>query len=464
MASTRLLLIDDESIIHEVFDELLKPKGYDIDHVYTLAGAAQALEFSPYDLVLLDVMLPDGSGDQFIPNILKKDPALPVIVITAFGSVNSAVQAMKTGAFDYITKPFHNDEVLRIVDRAIQHRKIELENRMLKQNLELSYKFENIIGKSRKMQELYDLIERVAPSKSTILITGESGTGKELIARAIHMKSQRSAQPFTVVTCSNIPPELLESELFGHEKGAFTGAVEMKRGLLEIGNGGTVFLDEIGTMPISTQAKLLRVLQEREFKRLGGVKTFSVDIRFIAASNEDPEHMVKVGKFREDLYYRLNVIMIALPPLRERPEDIPLLVRHFLRRYGKENNKPNLEITDRALHVLAEYSWPGNVRELEHTIERAVVLAQTDILDLDLLPETIIKQVKDGGGKHALMGHYREGFKEKVDHYKRALILEALERAGWVQKKAAQMLRMKPTTLHEMMKRYGIKTETPPPE
>ena len=454
MASIRLLLVDDEPIIHEVFQELLQGRDYELDHAYTIARAMEMLQHTPYDLILLDVMLPDGSGEKALTEITTLAPEIPVIMITAYGTVDSAVYCMKMGAFDYLTKPFDNDQVLRVIEKALRHRMVLIENQRLRNNLELAQQFENIIGKSPRMQQIYDMIHRVARSRSTILIQGESGTGKELVARAIHMISPRANRPFVIVTCSNIPAELLESELFGHEKGAFTGAVEAKRGLLEIADGGTVFLDEIGTMPMPLQSKLLRVLQEREFKRVGGLVTHRVDIRFIAATNVKLEDLVRQGKFREDLFYRINVITIDIPPLRERREDIPLLVRHFLRKYGSENDKPDLDITDRALQALVEYDWPGNVRELEHTIERAAVLAEGSLIDIELLPESI----REAGIVRARnVERAPVGFREKVENYKRALILEALREAGGVQRRAAEILRLKPTTLHEMMKRYNIK-------
>lgn len=456
MVTTKLLLVDDEPIIHEVFEELLQDKSLELDHAYTIQNALERIRRIPYDLVLLDVMLPDGSGEKALSEILAINPNIPVIMITAYGTVDSAVYCMKMGAFDYLTKPFDNEQVLQTIEKALRHRLVLIENERLRQNLELTQQFENIIGKSPRMQQIYDMIHRVARSRSTVLIQGESGTGKELVARAIHMKSPRANHPFIVVTCSNIPSELLESELFGHEKGAFTGATESKRGLLELADGGTVFLDEISTLPLPLQAKLLRVLQEREFKRVGGLKTIRVDVRFIAATNENLEALVREGKFREDLYYRLNVISIEIPPLRERREDIPLLVRHFLRKYGQENGKDDIDITERALNALVEYDWPGNVRELEHTIERAVVLAENSMIDIDLLPESILKERSTAPIRR---DNVPVGFREKVENYKRALILEALREAGGVQKRAAEILRLKPTTLHEMLKRYNIKVD-----
>ncbi len=452
----KLLLIDDEPIIHEVFEELLRNENVDITGCYTGESGLEAYKTQDWDLVLLDIMLPDIPGDELLVKLRSINSLVPIIMITAYGTVNSAVQALKQGAFDYITKPFHNEVVLNAIHRALQYRTVLIENARLKDEIETTYEFENIIGKSQKMQEVYELIHRVASSKSTVLLIGESGTGKELVARAIHQKSTRSEKPFVVVTCSNIPAELLESELFGYEKGAFTGASRTKPGLLEYANGGTVFLDEISTMPPSTQAKLLRVLQEREFKRLGGFEPIQVDIRFIAATNEDLQQLVESGRFREDLFFRLNVISIHLPPLRERLEDIPILARHFVRKYALENDKPELTISDKALLALMAYDWPGNVRELEHVIERAVVLTSHDTIDIDDLPANIVEYYYQTE-KSTVSLTQKPSFKDRVDAFKRALILEALKEAGGVQKKAAEILKIKPTTLHEMMKRYGIK-------
>ncbi len=456
-SNARLLLIDDEPIIHEVFGELLAETHYTLDGAFTAEEALNYLRDRSYDAVLLDIMLPDRPGEEVLAEILRHDPDLPVVIITAYGTVDGAVRCLKAGAFDYVTKPFQNEEVLATIRRAVRQRQIILENRRLRQEVEWTYQFENIVGKSPRMREIYELIHQVAPTRSTVLILGESGTGKDLIARAIHYRSNRAHGPYVVVNSSNIPVELLESELFGYEKGAFTGAVQPKQGLLELADGGTVFLDEISTMPMSTQAKLLRVLQDREFMRLGGLKTIKVDVRFIAASNVDLEALVHQGRFREDLFYRLNVITIRIPPLRERWEDIPLLVQHFLRKYARENHKPDLEVSERALAALVEYSWPGNVRELEHTIERAVVLAQGPVIDLDLLPEPIVQAARGPRPVSVERTERRLSFRDRVDNYKRALILQALREAGGVQRKAAALLRIKPTTLHEMMKRYKIR-------
>ena len=330
----------------------------------------------PFDAAIVDMMMPGMDGISALDEIKKIDDDLPVLMITAFASVENAIAAMKRGAFDYITKPFKNDEVLVVLRNALAQRRLVAENRALRQNLQAhANRFGEIIGRSSRMRQVFDLIIQAAPSRTTILINGESGTGKELVARSLHQNSARSDRAFITVNSGNLPPDLLESNLFGHVKGAFTGAVYPKKGLFELADKGTIFFDEIGNIPLETQAKLLRVIQEREFMRLGGVETIKVDVRIIAATNVDLRRMMDEGRFREDLYYRLHVITVQLPALRERKDDIPLLVQHFLEKYGEENHKPHLELTPEALDLLMEYDWPGNVRELENVIERAVVLS-----------------------------------------------------------------------------------------
>ena len=381
------------------------------------------------------------------------DSDIPVIMVTAYASLENAIECMKHGAFDYITKPFKNDVVLLAINKAIHQRSLLQENKNLKSQLKGIYGFENIVGHSEQMRKVFDLVSQVAPSRSTILITGESGTGKELIAKAIHFHSPRSGRPFVVVNSGSLPPDLLESNLFGHMKGSFTGAIATKKGLFEIADGGSIFFDEIGNINLDTQAKLLRVIQEKEFMRVGGVETIHVDVRIIAATNSDLYGATKEAKFREDLYYRLNVISIHLPPLRERMEDIPLLADYFVQKYCKENEKLQLHITPEALNAMMEYSWPGNVRELENVIERAVVLCRGDAITVELLPETISRKTRP-----FMISEENLPFKEKVDQYRKLLILDALEKADGIQKEAARLLRIKPTTLNEMIKRYRIRT------
>jgi two-component system response regulator PilR (NtrC family) len=451
-----ILVVDDEEIMREILDALLAREGY---HVRLAASAAEGIELArsvPFDAVILDVMMPGMDGITALEELKKLDEELPVLMITAFASVETAISAMKRGAFDYITKPFKNDEVLVVVRNAVERRQLKAENTALRQTLQAQHQnFAGIIGRSPRMKQVFDLIIQAAPSRSTILITGESGTGKELVARAIHSHSSRSDRAFVTVNSGNLPSDLLESTLFGHVKGAFTGAVYPKKGLCDLADKGSIFFDEIGNIPVETQAKLLRVMQEREFMRLGGMETIKVDVRIIAATNCDLKEMVEDGRFREDLFYRLHVISIYLPPLRERKEDIPVIAHHFLAKYSEENRKPGLELTAAALDLLMEYDWPGNVRELENVIERAVVLATGSRIDTDLIPENVRSSPRFHIPRFVVPP---EGisFKEVITNVEKRLIEETLEAAGGVQKKAAELLKIKPTTLNEMIKRYEI--------
>jgi len=385
-----ILVVDDEEIMREILETLLVREGYD---VRVASSGAEGLELAralPFDAAIVDIMMPGLDGIATLDELKRIDEDLNVIIITAFASVESAISAMKAGAFDYITKPFKNDEVVVVVRNAMERRRLVSENRNLRQNIQERYhKFANIIGKSPRMRQVFDLIIQAAPSRSTILIQGESGTGKELVARAIHTNSSRSERSFVTVNSGNLPPDLLESTLFGHVKGAFTGAVYPKKGMFDLADKGSIFFDEIGNVPIETQAKLLRVIQERDFMRLGGMETIKVDVRIIAATNVDLRQMMEDGKFREDLFYRLHVITIQLPPLRDRKDDIPLLVHHFLEKYGEENKKGGLELTPDALDLLTEYDWPGNVRELENVIERLVVTVSGSAIGVEHLSSEI---------------------------------------------------------------------------
>jgi two-component system response regulator PilR (NtrC family) len=452
-----ILVIDDEEIMREILEALLTREGY---HVRLAANGAEGLDLArtmPFDAAVVDMMMPGMDGISVLDELKKIDDDLPVMMITAFASVENAIAAMKRGAFDYITKPFKNDEVLVVVRNALAQRRLVAENRALRQNLQAHQnRFGEIIGRSPRMRQVFDLIIQAAPSRTTILINGESGTGKELVARALHQNSSRSDRAFITVNSGNLPPDLLESNLFGHVKGAFTGAVYPKKGLFELADKGTIFFDEIGNIPLETQAKLLRVIQEREFMRLGGVETIKVDVRIIAATNVDLRRLMDEGRFREDLYYRLHVITVQLPALRERKDDIPLLVQHFFEKYGRENNKPNLELTPEALDLLLEYDWPGNVRELENVIERASVLTSGSRIDVDLIPEHVRSSRRFQMPQVAIPP---EGisFREVITDFEKRLIESTLEAAGGVQKKAAELLRIKPTTLNEMIKRHDIR-------
>jgi DNA-binding NtrC family response regulator len=452
-----VLVIDDEEIMRDILGTLLEREGYSVRLASSGQEGLDLARSLPFDAVIVDVMMPGLDGMHVLDELKKHDDELPVIMITAYASMESAIAAMKKGAFDYITKPFKNDEVLVVLQNAIERRQLVAENVALKQNLQARYhKFSGIIGKSSRMKQVFDLIIQAAPSRSTILITGESGTGKELVARAIHQNSARSEKSFVTVNSGNLPPDLLESTLFGHVKGAFTGAVYPKKGLFDLADKGSIFFDEIGNIPMETQAKLLRVMQEREFMRLGGMETIKVDVRIIAATNVDLKQEMEDGRFREDLFYRLHVINIQLPSLRERRDDVPLLVQHFLEKYGEENERRNIEVTPEALDLMMEYDWPGNVRELENVIERAVVLCTGSRIGTELIPDHVRKnpafQIP-----HVVMPADGISLKDVTVAYERQWIESALEAAGGVQKRAAELLRIKPTTLNEMIKRYDIR-------
>jgi len=452
----RILIVDDEEVLRDVLDAVLRRDGFDVAMAASGEEALSVLDADDaVDLVILDIMLPGISGIDTLRAIRIANPNLPVIVITAYSSIDGAIEAMKHGAFHYIPKPFKNEEVILTVNKALEQRRLSKENERLKAELSEKYSYSNIIGKSESMRKVFDLVRLAAPSRSNILIAGESGTGKELIAKAIHHASPRARNAFVTVNSGSLPPELLESSLFGHVKGAFTGAIATKRGLFEVADGGSIFLDEIGNINLDTQAKLLRVIQEKEFMRLGSVDVIKVDVRIIAASNADLTKLMAENRFREDLYYRFNVITITLPPLRRKREDIPLLVAHFLEKYADENKRRVREVTPDAMRILMDHAWPGNVRELENTIERAVVLCTGDRIGPDLLPDSLRYPAQT---EQPAMIVPADGLslKDAVSRYERAMILQSLEMANGVQKKAAELLQLKPSTLNEMMKRLGI--------
>ncbi len=451
-------IIDDEPIIHEVLGQLLHAEGYEIEISSSGEQGLAKTEEQDFDLTLLDLLMPGLDGIEVLKALRKKDPRAQVIIITAYASVESALAAMKLGAFDYVQKPFKHDELLLVIKRALEHKRLTEENLRLKDELHRKFSFESILGKSRAMEAVFELIRAAAPTRSTILIQGESGTGKELVARAIHTNSDRAEFPFVTVNSGSLPPDLLESHLFGHVKGAFTGAVSNKVGLFEAADRGTIFFDEISTVSPETQVKLLRVMQEKEFMRLGATKTVKVDVRIIAATNSDLEDMIRRRLFREDLYYRLNVIKIELPPLRTRKEDIPLLVRHFLQVYGQENSKEIEGVTEEVLEILERYDWPGNVRELENLIERAVVLARDRIISPGNLPGFLLTP----GDKEVEvwpLGKQEQSFKDQMQAFQRKVILDTLKKTRGVQKQAAKLLGIKPTTLNEMIKRLKVDTD-----
>jgi two-component system response regulator PilR (NtrC family) len=453
----RILVIDDEPVVVDVLRTVLGGRGYEVVAGGDAAACRRLIDSEvAWDLLLLDVMLPDADGMQVLEWVREARPELAVVMITAYGTIESAVAAMKAGAFHYVAKPFKNEEVRLIVAQAVQTTRLRRENRNLRRALDDQYKFERIVGKARSMQEVYRFIEQVAPSRSTVLIQGESGTGKELVAHAIHRRSPRTERPLIVVNSNSIPADLLEDNLFGHTRGAFTGASTSKVGLLETADGGTILFDEITTVAPAVQAKLLRVMQEKEFRPLGAVESRKVDVRILAATNEDIRRLVDDGSFREDLYYRLNVLNITLPPLRERIEDLPLLAEHFLRQYNTENDKQVVRMAPEVIERLLAHAWPGNVRELENVIERGVVLARGEEITPDLLPP----ELRPGTAPPTAVG-LRDGMDlaRAVSDFERELIDAAMKQAGGVQKRAARLLGLKPTTLNEKIKRLKLRAE-----
>lgn len=447
-------IIDDEPIIHEVLGDLLSSEGYEVENSASGEEALNKHSSQSFQLVLLDLLLPGIDGIEVLKKLKKIDPNSVIIIITAFASVESAISTMKIGAYDYIQKPFKHDELLITVQRAIEHRKLQEENMRLKDELQRKFSFENIIGKSEVMKTVFETIKASAPTRSTILLLGESGTGKELVARAIHQNSDRKNLPFIIVNSGSLPPDLLESNLFGHVKGAFTGAVSNKKGLFEAAEKGTIFFDEISSLNMETQSKLLRVMQDREFMKLGGTKTIRVDVRVIAATNADLEEQISERMFREDLFYRLNVIKIELPLLKARKEDIPLLVKHFLDTYSKENEKEILGVTEDVMEILMSYDWPGNIRELENLIERAVVLTKSKLISRENLPPFLLASQEET--KAVVSVNNELNLKENIQTFQKKAIISALKQAKGIQKKAANLLGVKPTTLNEMIKRLNI--------
>ena len=463
-ARGRILIVDDEEDIRESLETLLTLEGYSVDMAVNGTAGLERMGQTAFDLVLLDLMMPDMSGMEVLAEVRQRDRETPIFLITAYGSIDVAVKALKAGANDYFSKPWDNEKLIIEIDRQIAKGRLERENVELKRALKQRYAFPNIVGKSERMLRVLDTVAQVAPSRATVLITGETGTGKELIAKAIHTNSTRADNPFVAVNSGSLPPDLLESTLFGHVKGAFTGAIATRKGVFETANQGTIFFDEIGNISPEIQAKLLRVIQEREFAALGSHDTIHVDVRLVAATNEDLRKMVEEKRFREDLYYRLNVIQIALPPLRERKEDIPLLTEHFFDKYSRENEKyldaarkSVLRFEPEAFQLLMEHTWPGNVRELENTIERAVVLATTASVPATVLPDTVLHpggmriRRDDAGHLPADASLY-----EIVADYERRTIVDVLEGVNFSQTEAAERLRIPLSTLNQKIKRLSI--------
>ena len=445
----KILVVDDEKIKLITLVDALKMENYDVDSCEDGRTALEKIKKQEYDIVITDLKLPEFDGMEILKEVKKNHPDTEVIIMTAYGTIESAVSAMKIGAHDYITKPFSTDELLLKVGRLVRYKEIIEENKLLHDELEERYKLVNIIGKNKKMQDVYNLINIVAPLDSTVLISGESGTGKELVAHAIHHLSLRKSKPFIRVSCASLPETLLESELFGHEKGAFTGAIYSKKGRFELANTGTIFLDDVDDMSSSVQVKLLRVLQEREFERVGGTETIKVDVRIISASKKDLSIEIKNGKFREDLFYRLNVINIHLPPLRDRKDDIKLLIEQFIKKYSNKTNKKIKGVSENALSLILNYNWPGNVRELENVIERAIILTDGDYIREEHLPGFISQPVSE---------LQEQGFsisQAKSEAEKRQII-KALEESQGKKTEAAKKLGISRKTLWQKVKLYNI--------
>jgi len=453
LSTGTVLIIDDEAAIRESLETLLQLEGYSVESAASGEEGLARLGERSFDLVLLDLALPDRNGIDLLAEIRSQDSGLSIIMITAYGTVENAVKAMQVGAANFIQKPWDNEKLLADVRAAIARRRVEEENIQLKRALKQRYNFENIVGKSEPMLKIFDLVAQIAPSRSTILLQGESGSGKELIAKAIHLNSPRRDRPFVPVNTGSMPADLLESTLFGHVKGAFTSAIASKKGLFEIADRGTLFLDEIGNMSVDTQSKILRVLQDRKFMHLGGVHELQVDVRIIAATNVDLKQQVRDGKFREDLFYRLNVITIDLPPLRQRKEDIPLLAAFFLDKYSKENERPTRRLLPDALRPLMAYSWPGNVRELENVIERAVVLSTEVNVGSELLPDHIAGRA----ASFPVLDHRADAsLFDIIEDCERQIIVDMLEKCNWNQTEAAERFHVPLSTLNQKIKRLSI--------
>jgi DNA-binding NtrC family response regulator len=452
-ANGSVLIIDDEIEIRESLETLLELDGYSVETANDGEEGLLKMGLRAFDLVLLDFALPDRNGLEILKDIRERDPNMSVIMITAYGTVDNAVKAMQGGASNFVQKPWDNDKLLADIRAAVTRRRTEEENIHLKRALKQRYNFEHIVGKSDIMLRSFDLIQQVAPSRSTILLQGESGTGKELVAKAIHMNSPRKDRSFVPVNTGSMPADLLESTLFGHVKGAFTSAIASKKGLFEIADRGTIFLDEIGNMSMETQAKILRVLQDKKFMHLGGVSEIQVDVRVIAATNIDLRQAVKEGRFREDLYYRLNVITLELPPLRNRKEDIPLLVNFFLKKFSDENEKPLRIMSPEALRPLMDYNWPGNVRELENVMERAVVLSLGATITVDLLPDHISGR---NSSLPVMSTNPDASLFDIMEECERRIIIDMLERCAWNQTDAAERFRIPLSTLNQKIKRLNI--------
>ena len=448
----KILIVDDEDNLREMLTILLSREGHLVEQAVNGALALEMARNNSYDLIISDIRMPQMSGIELLKQLRQQDNDVTVMMMTAFSSTEEAVEAMKLGAYDYITKPFKNDEIRLVIRKALERKQLQLENRQLKQQLGERFSFKRLIGNSPAMMELVALLERIAPSQVNVMITGESGTGKELVAKALHLNSERKNSPFVPINCGAIPENLLESELFGHEKGAFTGADKRKEGLFESAENGTLFLDEIGELPMGMQVKLLRVLQEREFRRVGGTQNIPLNIRLIAATNQDLTEMVRLGSFREDLFYRLNVVAIELPPLRARRDDIPLLINSF---YQQRTGKNEYHIDKQVMPLLLSYNWPGNVRELENLVERSLVLGETEVLSLDCLPAQIKNSTLTACSE---IEEIPDGFQLEpwLEEKERRILMKALEMSGGVRTKAADLLGISFRSIRYRLDKLGI--------
>jgi two-component system response regulator PilR (NtrC family) len=457
MIKDKILVADDEQSMREFLEIMLKKEGYKVSLASNGEEVVKLIDNDLFDLVLLDIRMPKLDGISALKKIKAIAPETIVIMITAYASADTAIKAMKEGAYDYITKPFKVEEIKLIIKNALEKKNLQKENILLKQVVRDRYHFGNIIGQSQKMVVLYDLLEKVSPTKTNILITGESGTGKELVAKAIHYNSPRKEKPFVTLNCGAIPESLIESELFGHMKGAFTDAIATKKGLFEVADEGTIFLDEISELPLLMQVKLLRVLQDKEFKRVGGTEDIRVDVRIISATNKDLEEGVKEKRFREDLFYRLNVIQIKLPPLRDRKEDVQILANHFLKKYSEELNKNIAKISPEALPILLNYEYPGNVRELQNIIERAVALESSQELTTYNLSSYLSEQPLQRKGSIDIEIPTEGVYLEKlVEDLERTLLLKALDKTNGIKKKAAELLHINFRSMRYRLEKYGL--------
>jgi two-component system response regulator PilR (NtrC family) len=464
MLKDKILVADDEQSMREFLDIMLKKEGYRVSLAANGEEVVKLVEKDIFDLVLMDIRMPRLDGISALKKIKAISPEITVIMITAYASADTAIKAMKEGAYDYITKPFKVEEIKLIIKNALEKKNLQKENILLRQVVRDRYHFENIIGQSSKILDLYKLLEKVAPTKTNILVTGESGTGKELVAKAIHYNSPRREKPFVTLNCGAIPEALIESELFGHMKGAFTDAIATKKGLFEVADEGTIFLDEISELPLLMQVKLLRILQDREFKRVGGTEDIRVDVRIISATNKDLEEAVREKRFREDLFYRLNVIQIKLPPLRERREDIPSLAMHFLKKYSEELNKNIATISPESHRLLLNYGYPGNVRELQNIIERAVALESTKELTVQNLGSYLNEQFPIKKGPFDLEIPSEGIDLEKiVEDIEKTLLLKALDRTKGIKKRAAELLHINFRSMRYRLEKYGLNQEEDSP-